>query len=156
MNCSTPGFPVLHYLLEFAQTHAIESVMPFKHLILCRPLFLLPSTFPIIRVFTNESALHIRWPKYWNFSISPSNIQGWFLLGLTGLISLLSKGLSRVISSTTIQKHPFFGPQPSLWSKFHMHNRKTIDLTRWIFVSKVMSLLLNTLSTFVLAFLPRS
>ena len=136
--------------------HGQQSVMLPNHLILCFPLLLLPSILPSIRVFSNESALHIRWPKYWNFSISPSNIQGWFLLGLTSLISLLSKGLTRAISSTTIQKHQFFDPQPSLWSKFHIHNWKTIDLTRWIFVSKVMSLLFNTLCRFVLAFLPRS
>ena len=75
---------------------SIESMMPFNHLILCRPLLLLPSIFPSIRVFSNELALHIRWPKYWSFSlsISPSNEY----LGLTGLISLLSKGLSRVFS----------------------------------------------------------
>ena len=75
MDHSTPSFPVLYYLPEFAQTHAIESVMPSKHLILCRPLFLLPSIFPIIRVFSSESALCIRWPKYQSFSfnISPSN-----------------------------------------------------------------------------------
>ena len=82
---------------------SIESVMPSNHLILCRPLLLLPSIFPSIRVFSNESALHIRWPQYWsfNFSISPSkSIQGWFSLGWTGLISLQSKGLSRVFSNS--------------------------------------------------------
>ena len=75
MDCSMPGFPVLHYLLEFFKIMSIESVMPFNHLILCRPLLLLPSIFLNIRVFSNESALHIRWPKCWNFSfsISPSN-----------------------------------------------------------------------------------
>ena len=75
MDCSTSGFPVFHYLLEFAQLMSIESVMPFNHLILCRPLLLLPSIFPSIRVFSNELTLHIRWPKCWsfNFSISPSN-----------------------------------------------------------------------------------
>ena len=73
VNCSTPGSSVLHYLLEFAQTHAIESMMPSNHLILCHPLLLLPSVFPNIRVFSNQSALHTRWPKYWSFSISPSN-----------------------------------------------------------------------------------
>ena len=74
MDCSVPGFPVHYQLLEFAHTHVLESVMPSNHLILCRPL-LLPSVFPSIRVFSNESALHIRWPKYWSFSfsISPSN-----------------------------------------------------------------------------------
>ena len=102
---------------------SIELVMPSNHLILCRPL-LLPSIFPTIRVFSNESALRIRWPKYWSFSfnISLSNeIQGWFLLGLTGLISLQSKGLSRVFSTTTVQKHQFFGIQPSLWSSSRIH-----------------------------------
>ena len=103
---------------------SIESVMPSNHLILCRPLLLLPSVFPSIRVFSSESVLHIRWPKYWSFSfsISPSNdIQDWFPLGWTGWISLQSKGLSRVFSSTTVQKHQFFGTQLSLWSNSHIH-----------------------------------
>ena len=73
INCSTPGFPVLHYLLEFTQTHSIESVMPSNPLILCHPLLLLPSIFPSIRVFSNELALCIRWPEYWNFRLSPSS-----------------------------------------------------------------------------------
>ena len=75
MNYRTPGFPVLHHLPELAQTHTIESMMPSNHLILCHPFLLLPSIFPSIRVFSNESALHIRWPKYWSFSlnISPFN-----------------------------------------------------------------------------------
>ena len=82
---------------------SIESVMPSNHLILCCPLFLLPSIFSSIRVFSTESALHIRWPKYWSFSstgasVLPMNIQGWFSLGLTGFIPLLSKGLSRIFS----------------------------------------------------------
>ena len=74
MDCSTPGFPVLHHL-EPAQTHVHESVMPSNHLILCHPLLLLSSIFPSIRVFSNESVLHIRWPNYWSFSFSirPSN-----------------------------------------------------------------------------------
>ena len=80
---------------------SIESVMPSNHLILCRPLLLLPSVFPSIRVFSNESALLMRWPKYWSFSISPSkNTQDWSPLGWTVWISLQSKGLSRVFSST--------------------------------------------------------
>ena len=90
---------------------SIESVMPSNHLILCRPLLLLPSIFPSIRVFSNESALHIRSPKNWSFSfnISPSNEhQDWSPLGWTGWISLQSKGLSRVFSNTTVQKHQFF------------------------------------------------
>ena len=75
MDCSMPGLPVHHQLLEFTHTHAIESVMPSNHLILCCPLLLPPSIFPSLRVFSNESALLIRWPKYWSFSfsISPSN-----------------------------------------------------------------------------------
>ena len=74
MDCSTPGFPVHHQLLELTQTHVIESVMPSSHLILCRSLLLPPSIFPSIRVFSSESILHIRWPKFWSFSfsISPS------------------------------------------------------------------------------------
>ena len=73
MDCSTPGFPVLHHLLELLKLVSIQSVMPSNRLVLCRPLLLLPSIFPSIRVFSNELALHIRWPKYWSFSISPSN-----------------------------------------------------------------------------------
>ena len=99
-------------LLKFT---SIELVMPSNHLILCRPL-LLPSIFPSIRAFSNESVLHIRWPKYWSFSfsISHSNTQDLFLLGWTGLVSLQSKGLSRVFSNTTVQKHQFFHAQLSL------------------------------------------
>ena len=147
--------------------------MPSSHLILCRPLLLLSSIFPSIRIFSSESVLCIRWPKYWSFSFSfshPMNIQGWFLLGWTGLI-LQSKGLSRVFSNTTVQKHQFFGTQLSLWSKdpmvsfyvrtcvvlhSYMTTGKTKALIRWTFVSKVMSLLFNMLSRLVIAFLPRS
>ena len=99
-------------------------VTPSNHLILCCPLLLPPSTFPSIRVFSNGSVLHIRWPKYWSFSfsMSPSNeYSDWFPLGLTGLISLQSKGLSRVFSNTTVQKHQFFCAQLSLWSNSHIH-----------------------------------
>ena len=137
-----------------------EMVMLFNHLILCWPP-LLPSIFPSIRVFSSESALHIRWPKYWSFSfsISPSNeYSGWFPSGLTGLISLLSKGLSRVFSSAIIQKHNFFCSQPSLWSNSHISTwllEKTA-LTIWTFAGKVMSLLFNTPLRFVTALLPRS
>ena len=100
-----------------------ESVMLSNHLILWHPLVLLPSTFPSIRAFSSESALRIRWPNIVasaSASVLPMNIQCWFPLGLTGLI-LLSKGLSRIFSSTTIQKHQFFGVQPSLWSNSHIH-----------------------------------
>ena len=91
---------------------SIESAMPSNHLILCHPFLLLPSIFPQIRVFSNESALHIRWPKYWSFSfnISPSSEHpGLIPLGWTGWISMQSKGLSRIFSNTTFQKHQFFG-----------------------------------------------
>ena len=97
---------------------SIKFMMPSNNLIPCHPFLLLPSVLPSIRVFSNESVLHIRWPKYWSFSFTsvlPMNIQDLFPLGLTGWISLQSKGLSRVISSTTIQKHQFFSTQPSLW-----------------------------------------
>ena len=95
---------------------SIESVMPSNHLILYRPLLLPPSIFPSIRVFSNESALCIRWPKYWSFSfnISPSNEH-------PGLISLQSKGLSSVFSNTTVQKHQFFCTPLSLLSNLHIH-----------------------------------
>ena len=88
-----------------------ELVMSHNHLILCRPLLLLPSNLPGIRVFSNESALCIKWPKYWSFSFNIS--QDWFPLGWTGWISLQSKGLARVFSKTTVQKHQFFGAQHS-------------------------------------------
>ena len=94
-----------------------ESVTPSNYLILCCSLLLPPSIFPRTRVFSTESVLCIRWPKYWSFSfnISPSNeYSDWFPLGWTGWISLQSKGLSRVFSNTTVQKHQFFGAQVSL------------------------------------------
>ena len=100
------------------------SVMPSNHLILCRPLLLPLSVFPSIRVFSNESVLHVRWPKFWSFSfsISPSNEYSyWFPLEWTGWISLQSKGLSRVLSNSTVQKHQFFGAQLSLLSNFLIH-----------------------------------
>ena len=105
-DCSTPGFSsskISHSLFKFMST---ESVMLSNHLILCRPLLLLPSSLPSIRVFSNESSLRIMWPKYWSFTLQqvcPGNIQGWFSLGWTVLMSLQSKGLSRVSSSTTTQ-----------------------------------------------------
>ena len=92
---------------------SITLVMPSSHLILCHPLFLLPPIPPSIRVFSNESTLRMRWPKYWSFSFSIiplKNIQDWSPLEWTGWISLESKGLSRVFSNTTVQKHQFFGP----------------------------------------------
>ena len=105
-------------LLKFM---SIKSVMPSSHLILCCPLFLQPSIFPKIRVFSNESVLRIIWPKYWSFSISPSREYSGLIsfrkgnpLGITGLISLQPKGLSGVFFNTTVQKHQFFGTQFSL------------------------------------------
>ena len=102
MDCSTTGFPVLDSLLK---PMSIESVLPSNHLLLCRPLLLMPSVFLSIRVFSKESVFCIRWPKYWSFSMSPSNeysVLISFSVELTGLISLQSKGLSRVFSNTKV------------------------------------------------------
>ena len=107
----TPWTAACHASLSFTiswsllKLMSIESVMPFNHLILCCPLLLLPSIFPSIRVFSNELASHIRWPKDWPFSFSISHSNEYSGLGLSGLISLLSKGLTRVFSNTTVQKH---------------------------------------------------
>ena len=119
---------------------SIESVMLSNHLILSHPLLLPPSIFPSIRVFSNESVLHIMWPKYgsFSFSISPSNeYLGWFPLGLTGMISLQSKGFSRVFSSTTIREHQIVGTQPSLWSNAHIGICVAVQLLScvWLFVT---------------------
>ena len=158
-TASMPGFRVLHYLPEFAQTHVIKSVIPFNHLILCHPLLLLTSVFPSIRVFSNESALCIRWPKYWSFSfsISPSNeysglisfkINWFYLLAVQGTL------LQHHSSEASILRHSaFFLVQ---LSHPYMTTRKTIALTRQTFVGKVMSLLFNMLSRLVITFLPRS
>ena len=103
---------------------SIQSVMPSNHLILSCPLLFLPSIFPSIRLFSDESMLHIRWPKYWSFSfsISPSNEYSRLIsFRLIFFISLQSKGLSRVFSNTTIQKHQFLSTQLSLWSNSHIH-----------------------------------
>ena len=117
MDCSTPGFPVHHQLLEFTQTHVhwVSDAIQPAHPPL--PLLLLPSVFPSIRVFSFESTLRIRGPKYGvsvSASVLPMNIQGWFPLGWIDWISLLSKGLSRVFSNTTVQKHQFCSAQLSL------------------------------------------
>ena len=124
MDCSTPGFPVHHQHLELTQTQSIQSMMPSNHLIFCCLLLLLPSPFPSITVFSSESVLHIRWPKYWtfNFSISPSNEYSRLKSFRIGQLDLLAaKGLSRVFSKTTVQKHQFFGAQLSLQSNCHIH-----------------------------------
>ena len=139
---------------------SIKSVMPSNHLILCHPLLHPPSLFPSIRVFSDESVLCIRLLKYWSFSssISPSNeYSGLISFRWTGWISLQSKGLSRVFSTTTVQKHQFLGAQLSLWSNSHIHTwlleSYFIALTRQTFVGKVMSLLFNMLSRLVIPFL---
>ena len=162
MNCSTQGLPVHHQLPEFTQTHNIESVMPSSHLILCHPLLLLPPIPPSIRVFSNESTHRMRWPKYWSFSFSiiPSKeIPGliffrmdWLdLLAVQGtLTSLLQHHSSK---ASILQGSAFFTVQLSYP---YMTTGKTIALTRWTFVGKVMSLLFNMLSRLLITFLPRS
>ena len=109
MDCSTPGFSVLHHLPELARTHVhrvSDAIQPSHLLSFPSP----PAFNPSIRVFSDES-VHIRWPKYWSFSfsISPSNEYSGLISFMTGLISLLSKGLSRGFSSTTVGRHQFFG-----------------------------------------------
>ena len=146
VDSSMPGFPVHHQHPELAQTHVIiESVMLSNHLILCHPLFLLPSIFPSIRVFSNESILCIKWPKYWSFSfsISPSNEYSGLIcfridcLDLKSLLQHHSSKASILLCST------FFMVQ---LSQSYITTGKTTALTRWTFVSKVISLLLNMLS----------
>ena len=162
MDCSTPRLTVHHQLSEFTQTLSIELMMPSNHLILCHPLLLLPSIFPSIRVFSNESALRIRWPKYWSFSfcISPSNEH-------SGLISFRMDWLDLLAVQGTLksllQHHS--SKASLLWcsaffivqlSHPYMTTGKTISLMRQTFVDKVMSLLFNMLSRLVITFLPRS
>ena len=140
----------------------IVSMMPSNHLILCSPLLLLPSIFPSIRVFLNESALHIRWPKYWsfNFNISPSNEHpGLILFRMDWLDLLAVQGtlkslLQHHTSKASILQHSAF--IIIQLSHPYLTTGKTIALTRWTFVGKVMSLLLNMLSRLVITFLPRS
>ena len=141
---------------------SIESMMPSNHLILCRPLLLLPSIFPSIRVFSNDSALLIRWPKYWSFSfnISPSNKhQGLISFRMDWLDLLAVQGTLKSIlqnhssKATILQCSTFFRVQLPY---SYMTTGKTIALTRWTFVGKVMSLLFNMLSRLVVTFLPRS
>ena len=122
MDCSTPGLPVHHRSL--LRLMSIEAVMPSNHLTLCCGLVLWPSIFPSIRVFSNESVLCIRWPKHWSFSFStsPSNVYSGLISFRMDWFDLLdSKGLSRVFSSTTIQKHQFFNTQTSSQSNSHIH-----------------------------------
>ena len=124
MNRSTPGLPVHHQLPEFTKLTSIESVMPSSHLILCRPLLLLPPVPPSIRVFSNESLFAWGGQSIGVSALAwvlPKNTQDWSPLGWTGWISLQSKGLSRVFSNTTLQKHQFFGTQLSSQSNSHIH-----------------------------------
>ena len=144
-----------------ANLMSIESVMPLNHLILCHPLLLLPSVFPSIRVFSNESFFTSGGQSIGasaSASILPMNIQDWFPLGLTGWISLLSKGLSsllqhRSLKASILQCSASFMVQ---LSHPYMTTGKAIALTRWTIVGKVLSLLFNLLSTLVITFLPRS
>ena len=162
MNRSTPGLPVHHQLPEFTQTRVHQSVMSSSHLILCRPLLLLPPIPPSIRVFCNESVLHIRWPKYWSFSFSISSSNehpglvsfrmDWLdLLAVQGTLkSLLQHHSSK---ASILWRSAFIRVQ---LSHPYVTTENTIALTRWTFVGKVMSLLLNMLSRLVITFLPRS
>ena len=121
MDCSMPGFLSITNSQSLLKLMSIESMMSSNHLILCRPLLLLPSIFPSIRVFSNELTLRIRWPKHWRFSISPSN-------AFSGLISFRTdwfdlhvvQGTLKSLSSTIVQKHQFFSIQPSLWFNSHI------------------------------------
>ena len=161
MNHSTPGLPVHHHLWSSPKPTSIESVMPSSHLILCHPLLLLPPIPPSIRVFSNESTLRMRWPKYWSFSFSiiPSKEypgltfrMDWLdLLAVQGTLkSLLQHQSSK---ASILRCSAFFIVQ---LSHPYMTTGKTIALTRQTFVGKVMSLLLNMLSRLVITFLPSS
>ena len=163
MNRSMPGLPVHHQLPEFSlRLTSIESVMPSSHLILCHPLLLLPPIPPSIRVFSNESTLRMRWPKYWSFSLSicpfneyPQLISfrmDWLdLLAVQGTLkSLLQYHSSK---ASILRRSAFFTVQ---FSHPYMTTGETIALTRRTFVGKVMSLLLNMLSRLVITFLLRS
>ena len=138
---------------------SIKSVM---HLILCHPLLLLPSIFPSIRIFSNESVLHIRWPKHWSFSFSISlSNEYWGLIPfrMDWFALLAVQGTLKSLLQHHIQKHQFFSTQLYFLvqlSHTYMTTGKTIALTKWTFVGKVMSLLFNMLSRLVIIFFPRS
>ena len=160
MNCSMPCFPVLHHPPSLLKLMSIESVMPSSCLIrLCHPLFLLPSIFPSITVFSSELALHMRWPKYWSFSfsISPSNEYSrlisfridWFnLLAVQGTLKSLLQYHN--LKASVLQCSAFFMVQLS-HPYVTPEEKKNIALTRGTFVGKMMYLLFNTLSSFIIA-----
>ena len=161
MNCSMPGLPVHHQLPSLLILMSIKLVMPSSHLILCHPLLLLPPIPPSIRVFSNESTLCIKWPMYWSFSfsISPSNEYPGLISFRMDWLDLLAvqgtlKGLLQHHSSkaSIFQCSALFTVQ---LSHLYRTTGKTIALTRWTFVGKVMSVLFNRLSTVVITFLPR-
>ena len=161
MNRSTPGLPVHHQLPESTHTMSIKFMMPSNDLNLYRPLLLLPSIFLSIRVFSYESVLRIRWPKYWSFSfsISPSNEHPGLIFRMDCLDFLAVQGTLKSLlqhyssKASILRLSAFFIVQ---LSHPYMTTGKTIALTRWIFVGKLMSLLLNMLSKLVITFLPRS
>ena len=138
-----PGSSVLNYLLQFAQIH-ILWVSQWCYFTFCPPLLLSPSIFPSIRVFFNESAFTSSGQSI-VASVSARvllrNIQGWFPLGMTGLTSLQSKGLSRVFFNTTIQKHQFFDAQPSLWINFHIIYKQKFENAKTSSICNIMLLL---------------
>ena len=169
MDCSMPGLPSLTISPSFPQIHVsnanMPSVMPSRYLTLWCPLFLLASIFPSIKDFSNDFHLIQLFASgdqntgaSDSASVLPMKIQGWFSFRLTDFISLLSKGLSGVFSSTTVQRHRFFGALPSLRpnSQLYVTTGKPTALTIWTFVGREMSLLFKTLSGFVIDFLPRS
>ena len=161
MDCSTPGLPVITNFQNLLRLMSIELVMPFNHFILCCPFSSCPQSFLASGSFSMNQYFASSDQSIGasaSASVLPMNIQDWFPWGLTGWISLQSKGLSRVLSNTTVQKYQFFSAQLSLWPNSHIHTwllEKTIALTRWTFVVKVMSLLFNMLSRLVIPFLPR-
>ena len=151
MNCSTPGFPVLHYLLEFAQTNVHwvgDAIQPSR-----------PLSFPSPPAFNLSQQQGLFQSQLFSSggqsigasastSVLPVNIQDWFLLGWTGLISLQSKRLSRALSNSTVKKYQFFGTQPSVWSNSHIRTwllEKKITITIYTFISKAISLYISIL-----------
>ena len=162
VDCRSPGLPDPHDLPSLPNFMFISSVMLSSHLFLWGPLLLLPSIFPSFRDVTNKLSIYIRCPKYWSFcfSISPSSeYSGLISLKMTDLISLQSKGLSGVFFSTIVWKRQFFWHSTLFTvqlSQAWMITGKTIALAIQTFVCRVMSLIFNTLSRFVIAFLPRS